>query len=228
MKKEKRIWDDVLTERDRKVYGLTGFGEEMELGHKPALLIIDVTYKFVGDKSEPILESTKRFPLSCGEVGWTAVKNIQVLLDAARKKGLPILFAAPEVRPGTPHIGATKRHRAKKDFTPEMGEIVREIASRDDEIVIHKETPSVFFGTPLMSYLTLHSVDTLVVCGTSTSGCVRASVVDAFSHGLKVAVVEECTFDRGEVSHKVNLFDMHQKYADVISLEEALEYIENV
>jgi len=228
MKNERRIWDDILTERDRKVYGVSGFGRATELGQRPALLIIDVTYKFVGDRPEPILQAMKRFPLSCGEAGWDAVKNIQVLLDAARKKGLPIVYAAPEFRPGSPHLGATKRHRAKQDFTPELGEIVKEIAPRQDEVVIYKETPSVFFGTPLMSYLTIRSVDTLVVCGTSTSGCVRASVVDAFSHGLKLAVVEECTFDRGEVSHKVNLFDIHQKYADVISLQEALAYINKI
>lgn len=231
MKKEKRIWDDILTERDRKIYELTGFGESTALGHRPAVLVIDVTYRFVGDKPQPILESIKEFPLSCGQAGWNAVENIQLLLDAARKRAIPVIYAAPESRPEAANVGATKRQRTKEDFStiePEIEKIVKEIAPSDNEVVIYKQTPSVFFGTPLISYLTIRSIDTLIVCGTSTSGCVRASVVDAFSHGFKVALVEECTFDRGEASHKINLFDMHQKYANVISLEETLEYLEKI
>jgi len=77
-----------------------------------------------------------------------------------------------------------------------------------------KVRPSMFFGTALAAYLTSLRVDTVLVCGCTTSGCVRATVVDAFSYSYKTIVVEECTFDRSAVSHKVNLFDMHQKYAD--------------
>ena len=93
------------------------------------------------------------------------------------------------------------------------------------DIVIRKQKPSVFFGTTLMSYLTELHIDTLIVGGTTTSGCVRATVLDAFSFNFKVSVVEECTFDRGQVTHKINLFDMNAKYADVISLEEAEDYL---
>ena len=91
--------------------------------------------------------------------------------------------------------------------------------------MILKDKPSVFFGTPLMSYLHELQVDTLLVTGTTTSGCVRATVVDAFSYNFRVVVVEECVFDRGQASHKVNLFDMQAKYADVVSLEAALHYL---
>ena len=94
--------------------------------------------------------------------------------------------------------------------------------------MIYKQRASAFFGTPLISYLTKDSVDTLLVGGGTTSGCVRASVVDAFSYGFKVAVIEECTFDRGEASHKINLFDIHQKYGNVIHLDEALDYLEKI
>ena len=95
-------------------------------------------------------------------------------------------------------------------------------------MVIRKDKPSVFFGTPLMSYLHELQVDTLLVTGTTTSGCVRATVVDAFSYNFKVVVVEECVFDRGQASHQVNLFDMQAKYADVVSLEDALRYLDKL
>jgi nicotinamidase-related amidase len=102
---------------------------------------------------------------------------------------------------------------------------VAEIAPQPRDVVIGKLKPSAFFGTPLASYLLELKVDTLIVCGTTTSGCVRASVLDAFSLGYRVAVVEECTFDRGEVSHAINLFDMNAKYADVVSLEATTGYL---
>jgi nicotinamidase-related amidase len=95
-------------------------------------------------------------------------------------------------------------------------------------MVVYKRKASVFFGTPSISFLTRNSVDTLLVGGGTTSGCVRAFVVDAFSYGFKVAVVEECTFARGQSSHKMSLFDMHQKYADVISLEEGPAYVRKI
>lgn len=231
MGKEKKIWDDILSERDKKVYEMGGFGKQMELGRRPAILIIDVTYEFVGEKPEPILESIKNFPLSSGEEGWKAVKNLNVLLDYARKKNTPVLYSAPEFRPETGKTGATKTPKNKEDFSttiPDIKKIVREICPKDEDVVIYKQRASAFFGTPLISYLTKNSVDTLLVGGGTTSGCVRASVVDAFSYGLKIAVIEECTFDRGEVSHKINLFDIHQKYANVIHLDEALEYLKKI
>jgi len=99
------------------------------------------------------------------------------------------------------------------------------IGPRPGELVIQKTKPSGFFGTPLASYLIGLGVDTVLVTGTTTSGCVRATVIDAFSHNFRTLVVEEAVFDRGELSHKINLFDMHSKYADVISMEEAKRYL---
>jgi nicotinamidase-related amidase len=230
MKKEKRIWDDILTERDKNVYETSGFGKKAELGARPAIIIIDVNYEFVGEK-QPILESIKKFPLSCGDSGWKSVESIGLLLARGRIKSIPVFYSIPEFRPETANIGATKTVREKEKFTgamPESKKVVKEIAPAEDDIVIYKQRASIFFGTPLISHLTRFHVDSLLICGTTTSGCVRASVVDAFSYGFRVAVVEECTFDRGEVSHKVNLFDMHQKYANVISLDETLAYLDKI
>ena len=104
-------------------------------------------------------------------------------------------------------------------------EIVTEIAPQQGDIVVRKQKPSAFFGTPLISMLNEVHADSVLVTGTTTSGCVRASVIDAFSYNLKVSVVEECVFDRGQSSHKINLFDMAMKYADVIPLKDAVDYV---
>ena len=103
--------------------------------------------------------------------------------------------------------------------------IYHEFAVEPDDILILKQRASIFQGTPLFSHLSLLGVQSLIVCGESTSGCVRASVVDGYSSGFHVSVVEECTYDRAELTHKVNLFDMHHKYADVMHVDEVLAHL---
>ena len=94
--------------------------------------------------------------------------------------------------------------------------------------MIYKERASAFFGTPLVAHLRRMGVRSLIVCGESTSGCVRASTVDAYSHGFHNVLVEECTYDRSMLSHKVNLFDLHHKYADVMHVEEVIQHLESM
>ncbi len=224
------IWDDALTERDVQVFAKSGYGGRQGFGKRPALLVVDVNYNFVGDTPMPILDSIEKFRNSCGEEGWEAIAKIQLLLEASRRKGLPIFYSTMLPRQNAADFGrwAGKNQRALEDSgeVAQWGnEIVEEIAPGPGEIVIRKAKPSVFFGTPLVSYLNELQIDTLLVAGTTTSGCVRATVVDAFSYNYIVAVVEECTFDRGQASHKINLFDMNAKYADVISLAEVEEYL---
>ncbi len=225
-------WDDILTARDKEVFALSGFGKKAGLGQRPALLIIDVNYNFTGDKPEPILESVKRFRTSCGEDGWDAVYKIRELLAAARKKHLPTFYTTAEENRSNSALlvggWAAKSNRTGEDMTEQWekaNQIVEEIAPEPGDIVVRKQKPSAFFGTPLISMLNEVHADTVLVCGTTTSGCVRASVIDAFSYNMKVSVVEECVFDRGQASHKINLFDMAMKYADVISLKETIDYI---
>jgi nicotinamidase-related amidase len=225
------VWDDVLTPRDKEVFALSGYGKRAGFGQRPALLVIDVNYNFVGDKPEPILESVKRFRNSCGAEGWEGVRRIGELLSEARKKHLPTFYTtAEENRSNAITIGGwqAKSSRTTEDMTAaweKTNEIVAEIAPQKGDIIVHKQKPSAFFGTPLMSMLNQVHADSILVTGTTTSGCVRASVIDAFSYNLKVSVVEECVFDRGQASHKINLFDMAMKYADVIPLKEAIDYI---
>lgn len=228
-------WDDILTERDKQVFALSGFGKRAGFGQRPAVLIIDVNYNFTGDKREPILESVKRFRTSCGEEGWDGVDRIRELLVEARKKHLPTFYTTAEENriDTTVTIGgwAAKSSRTTEDMTTgweKTNQIVEEIAPQRGDIVVRKQKPSAFFGTPLMSMLNEVHADSLIVTGTTTSGCVRASVIDAFAYNLKVSVVEECVFDRGQASHKINLFDIAMKYADVISLKETIDYIQGL
>ena len=220
------IWDDVITESEKKIYQKCGYaGKKLTFGTNLALLIIDVTYNFVGDKPEPILKSIERFPLSCGEEGWKAVHQTSSLLPIAREKNIPIIYSAS--LPSIPLVPWRKRNpRAQEIRAVRNGnEIIKEIAPLAKDIVIYKPSPSVFLGTTLLNVLITLKIDTLLCCGGVTSGCVRATVVDAASYGYVVGVIEECTFDRGQTTHKVNLFDMDAKYASVISVNEVKDYL---
>jgi maleamate amidohydrolase len=224
-------WDDILTPRDKDVFALSGYGKKAGFGQRPAILVIDVNYNFVGDKPEPILQSVKRFRNSCGEEGWESVRRIRELLDVARQKHLPTFYTTGhDDRNNRVAFGRwqAKNSRSAEDMTEtwdQGNEIVSEIAPQDGDTIVRKQKPSAFFGTPLISMLNEVHADSVLVTGTTTSGCVRASVIDAFSYNLKVSVIEECVFDRGQSSHKINLFDMAMKYADVIPLKEAIDYI---
>jgi nicotinamidase-related amidase len=225
-----RVWDDVISDLDRQVFEAAGYGQRGGLSERPALLVVDVTYDFCGDRPEPILESIKRFRNSCGEVAWQALPRIRELLEAARGARLPVIYTHAGPRPDAVRFGGWARKNARAlqptDVSKAIGnDFPSQIAPQPGDIVIEKDKPSAFFGTPLLSYLIALQVDGLIVAGTTTSGCVRATVLDAFSYNLPLAVVEECTFDRGEVSHKINLFDMHAKYADVVSLADTLTFL---
>jgi maleamate amidohydrolase len=226
------IWNRFLTERDRQVLEASGLGVRQGFGKRPAVLIVDVSYDFTGDRPEPILESIKRWGNSCGAEAWEGIKAIQRLLAAARAKELPVIYTMGTRRPDNWDSGSWswknsrlgERQTTRESHLPGH-EIVREIAPRARDIVIDKQKASAFYGTPLASYLTLLCADSLIVAGVSTSGCVRATVVDAHANNYRVAVVEEGCFDRSQASHAINLCDMHSRYADVVKLDEALTFI---
>lgn len=227
------IWDDVIPAEERRIYEIGGWGKRMGFGSNPAVLVVDVNYDFVGDEPKPILESIKRWRYSCGDTGWRGIHAIAKLLTAARAKGVRVFYTTVEHRPDALDYG---RDRDKNFRTGEATsitggrgpEIPVEIAPMPEDIVISKKKASAFFGTPLASYLIDLAVDTLLVTGVSTSGCVRASVVDGHAYNFRICVIEEATFDRSSVAHKANLFDMHMKYADVVTLAETLHYLEEL
>ena len=228
-----RVWDKFLTERDKAVFAAGGFGARAGFGKRPALLIIDVNWAFCGERPEPILQSIQRWRTSCGEDAWTALRYIKELIDAAHAKGLPVIYTTGEGRADKWDRGSwawksSRGGEAAGTAHPEINgnEIVAPIAPGPRDIVITKQKPSGFFGTPLAAFLTQLGADSVVVVGTTTSGCVRATAVDAFSLNYRVILAEEGCFDRSEASHAVSLCDMHAKYADVVPTAEVVAYFE--
>ncbi len=218
-----RPWDGIISDEEQRAYGAAGFGKPGGLGARPALLIIDVQYRTTGTESRPFWDSIKEFPTSCGDVAWAAVEKIAPLLAQFRDKGWPVLY--PHVAPKKVYDAGRLAAKVPSIMTiPEKGyEFVAGIAPREGDILVPKRHPSAFFGTALTSYLIDLAADTLVVTGCTTSGCVRGSVVDAFAYNFRVAVPEDAVYDRSHVSHAVNLFDMSEKYADVMPAAELAE-----
>jgi maleamate amidohydrolase len=216
-------WDGVITQEEQDDYLAAGFGRRSGLGHRPALLIIDVQYRTVGTTPRPFREAIREFPTSCGDVGWAAVARIADVLKVFRRNGWPVLY---------PHVAPKERFDAGRlaDKVPALMGVARhgydfvaDIVPEPGDILLPKKHPSAFFGTPLASYLIDLGADTLVVTGCTTSGCVRGSVVDAFAYNFRVLVPSDAVYDRSRVSHAVNLFDMSAKYADVMTTSECLE-----
>jgi maleamate amidohydrolase len=235
---EERIWDKFLTERDKLVFdaAASGYGARQGFGKRPAILVIDVNWAFCGEKPEPILESIKTWRNSCGEESWPAVAAIKEIIDAAHVKGLPVIYTTGIRRTDTWDSGSwtwkNSRHTEDKTHgrtsTKNGNEIVDAIAPQPKDIVVYKQKPSGFFGTNLASYLTLLGCDSIIAMGTTTSGCVRATVLDAFSLNYRVTIVEDGTFDRAQASHALNLFDMNAKYADVLHSREIHKFIDTL
>lgn len=229
------IWTKFLTERDKAVFEAAGYGTRGGFGKRPALLVVDVNYAFCGDKSEPILESIKRWRNSCGEEAWPAVAAIKSLIDKAHEKGLPVIYTTGIRREDNWDSGSWSWKNARSKERPTVpvsnrdgNQIVDEIAPSPQDIVILKQKPSGFFGTNMSSYLTLLGCDSVIVTGTTTSGCVRATVLDAFSLNYHVALAEEGCFDRSQASHAINLCDMNAKYADVVKTAEVLSFFDSL
>jgi maleamate amidohydrolase len=230
-----RIWDKFLTERDKQVFTAAGYGNRQGFGKRPALVVIDVNYAFTGEKPEPILESIKKWRNSCGEEAWDSVKVIKSLIDAARPKGIPVIYTTGIRRNDNWDSGSwswkNKRNgesaKIQRETNFDGNTIVADIAPGPKDLVIRKQKPSGFFGTPMLSYLVLLGCDSIILTGTTTSGCVRATCLDAFSNNFRVTLVEEACFDRSQASHAINLCDMNAKYADVLSSMDVLSFMES-
>lgn len=221
--------DLYLTERDRQVFESAGYGKHLPFGKRPAVLVIDTTYEFTGKIREPILEAVKKVHTACGQEAWDAVDQTSTLLDAARQADVPIFYTKMDREGLThPYAGKNQRSEENSDYSQQLYQVVEELAPKEGDIVIAKLSPSAFQGTNLLYHLIRLGIDTLLFTGGTTSGCIRASVTDAFALGYRVGVIGECVFDRGQVSHAVSLFDMNAKYANVIDLAQAIEYLTNI
>lgn len=227
------VWDDVLPQTDREVFEAAGWGKDAGFGERPVLLVVDVIYNFCGDRPEPILESIKRYRYSCGERAWVGVEHLKRLIEAARERQVPIFYTGMDRRPDGFDQGAwnwkSTRAADASDIKGSKGnEIVAEVAPRPEDVYFVKDKPSAFHGTHLLDYLIYLGADTVITTGTTTSGCVRATAVDAAQYNFHSVVPEECVWDRGELTHKVNLFDIQMKYGDVNSTDEVIAYLEGL
>jgi nicotinamidase-related amidase len=206
-------------EQAREVYEQAGLGRAVTRGQNPAVLVIDFSCGFtdpacaLGAEMTAEVEATKR------------------LLDAAREKDLPVVFTTIGFEASGKDGGLwLEKAPALRDL--ELGgrwvEIDPRLERRSDEPVVLKKGASGFFGTNLASILVSQGVDTVILCGATTSGCVRATAVDLLQYGWPTLVPRECVGDRAQAPHEANLFDIQAKYADVVPLEEALAYVESV
>jgi len=217
-------WDGFIPEETLEHYRRAGFARPSGLGKSPALLVIDTQYLTTGEKPMPLAEATSYHPMNCGEEAWRAIAHIRTLIAAFREEGYPILY---------PHIDRNRfngKHSRMPTNTanPRHLDIVAEVAPQPGDILLPKTAPSAFFGTPLIKYLNILKADTLFMVGNTTSGCIRASVIDGVSYDYKVVVPHEGCYDRSPVSHAVNLFDMGSKYAEVVSTDKAVAMLKSV
>jgi len=206
-------------EQARDVYAKAGLGQGVTMGEHPAVLVIDFSCGFtdpgcaLGSDLTAEVEATKR------------------LLDVARAKGLPVVYTTigfePSLKDGglwmqkVPALGDLQLGGKWVDIDPRL-------EPREDETVIVKKGASGFFGTNLASVLVTQQVDSVILCGATTSGCIRATAIDLLQYGWPTMVPRECVGDRARAPHEANLFDIQAKYADVVSLDEAIAYLEGV
>lgn len=226
-------WYAYLSPADAEKSRHTGLTGPPGLGYAPALLVIDVSWSFAGDDPQAdIHESIKRWPNSCGREGWQAIARIATLIETARIHGVPVFYSTGRSRADGWDRGswAWKNSRIEDmtDDDPDGrdgNEIVSALEPAEGEFVFRKRKPSMFFGTHAAVKLRHLGCDSVILTGTTTSGCVRASAVDAFSHGFRVAAVSDACFDRGQASHAIALFDVAIRYGTVINTDGAMAHM---
>ena len=223
---EDHCWQDVVPEADMRIYA--PYARDTTVGPHAALLAIDLYNQVYDGGAKPPAELAAEYPSSCGIYAHRAIEPTKQLIAAARRAGLPIFFCTQDVRNNARPVGAFSTKRKGRVMSLNGYAIYPEFPVLDTDIMIFKQRASAFQGTPIVSHLNVLGVQSLIVCGEATSGCVRASVVDAYSNGFDVSIVEECTYDQTELTHKVNLFDMHHKYADVMKLAEVEAHLDGL
>ncbi|SON54054.1 N-carbamoylsarcosine amidase [Hartmannibacter diazotrophicus] len=215
---EDHCWKDVVSADVLHLY--RHYSRAVKVGPRPALLLIDLYNLVYAGGPRPIAEVADAYPSSCGIEAWNAIPPTVRLIAEARRSGLPVFYSTGVPRAGVKATLRTGSEAAAGDF-----DIHDAFAPEDDDTIIAKERASVFFGTLFTVHLARLGIQSVIIAGESTSGCVRASVVDAYSHGYHVTVAEDCCFDRSPLSHKIGLFDMHHKYADVMTSAEIVDHL---
>jgi maleamate amidohydrolase len=209
----------VSDEQAREVYAKARLGASVTLGSRPAVLVIDFSCGFTDPECALGSDMTE------------AVEQTRRLLDAARAKGLPVVFTTIGFDPSLKDGGLWLQKvpsLADLQLGGRWVEIDPRLEPREDETVVLKKAASGFFGTNLATILVTQGVDSVVLCGATTSGCIRATAIDLLQWGWPTIVPRECVADRAQAPHEANLFDIDAKYADVVSVDDALAYLESV
>jgi maleamate amidohydrolase len=217
-------WADVVPAAERRLHRQAGYGCRAVPGRHPALLVVDVTYEFTGEPGSDVPELLDRFPNACGAVAYDRLPRIRRLADHFRTAGLPVIYTT--MTPARATWSHKNERVAELAQAPEWwAEVHRDIAPEPSDWAVVKASASPFHGTDLATRLAQHEIDTVVVTGCTTSGCVRATVVDAFALGLSVLVPHDAVFDRSPTPHAVTLFDIDMRYANVVDAEEVVSYL---
>ncbi|MDQ3507388.1 MAG: isochorismatase family protein [Actinomycetota bacterium] len=209
----------MTDDRTREVYERAGFGGSITLGERPAVLVVDFSRGFTDPEC------------SLGADMTSEVEATRKVIDAARGIEAPIVFTTigfeANLRDGSLWIEKAPA-LAELRIGGEWIELDERLGKKDEDTVILKKGASAFFGTNLASILAHEKIDTVVLCGATTSGCIRATAVDLLQFGYPTLVPRDCVGDRAEAPHEANLFDIQAKYADVVSVEDAIAYLEGV
>jgi len=220
-------WEKYLGEVDQATLARGRFARKMGFGKTPALVVIDAQRYMVGEPGQD-----DQWPSSCGDVGREALQQIKRLVQSAQGCGVPCFFTRFELDPSGRDIGvyARKRDLLSSEHWCLAGtvgaELSPELVVGENDIEFVKKKPSGFHGTPLLGYLIDRNVDTVIVVGGATSNCIRATVFDGASYNFRVIVPHEAVFDRFPISHAISLFDMNRQFADVVTVDDVLNYLD--
>ncbi|HEY1704430.1 MAG TPA: isochorismatase family protein [Trebonia sp.] len=220
-------WDGIIPEADLAIYERAGFSRQPSWEGRPTLLIVDALWGFIGHQPVDVLEAIKEYPTACGQAGWDGMARIAAAIAFFREAGLPVIYVCADGA-GKSLYGATTRTRRGEGAAdptaadPSAYGIPEQIAPEAGEAVVMKTKASGFFRTSLDVLLWRNKIDTVLIAGATTCGCVRATTVDAHSLGFETIVLQDAVWDRSPFSHAVSLFELSMKYAAVTTVEEAV------
>jgi maleamate amidohydrolase len=201
------------------IYERARLGHRLHRGARPAVVVVDFTLGFT-DPASPLGSDLDR-----------EVHATRTLLDAGRAKGLPIVFTIVAYQGNMNDLGIwAQKAPAMVELVlgSRWAEVDPHLDPRREETIITKKGASAFFGTNLGTVLVSQAADSIILCGATTSGCVRATAIDCLQHGFPTLVPRECVGDRAAAPHEANLIDIDAKYADVVSLAQALSYVDSL
>jgi maleamate amidohydrolase len=208
-----------MDEQARRIYEAARMGQSVPLGTRPGVLVVDFSCGF----TDPAY--------GAGSDLTAEVEATARLLEVARAQGAPVIFTTIAFEANGKDGGLWLKKfpvLAELRVGDRSEQVDPRLRPREDETIVRKKGASAFFGTNVTAILVSQRVDTVVLCGATTSGCIRATAVDLMQNGFPTLVPRECVGDRAQAPHEANLFDIQAKYADVVSLDEALAYLGSV